>query len=333
MSGASAERWQVAFRLHLLRFCALVWFSCWVPPAAAADAQAQAAEALFRQAKALMEKGELEPACEKFAASQALEPGLGTLLYLGDCHERAGQFASALATFKAAAKLAEERNDDARKNLANVRATALEPRVPTLEIRQGQQRQSLDLQVTVNGSPVNRSELGRPVARDAGRYEIRFSAPGYQPFVSRIELKNGGTGSAVINVPRLIPVRGAAPSAEREQPSAPGDADAGRTQRVVAWLVGGTGVALLATAGVFAGLAASKNSDSKADCDPSSLNRCGPEGVRLRNDAKSAAGLATLTAVLGGVALTGGFVLYVTASDASAGVPETALIAWRTPWL
>jgi hypothetical protein len=202
-----------------------------------------------------------------------------------------------------------------------------------LEIRPGPQRQSLDLQVTVNGSPVSRSELGRPMARDRGRYEIRFSAPGYQSFVSRIELKNGATGSAVINVPRLIPVRADDSLAASESSSAPRDIDDGRTQRVVAWVVGGTGVALLATAGVFAGLAASKNSDSKADCDPSSLNRCGPDGVRLRNDAKSAASLATLTAVLGGVAVTGGLVLYVTAGDASAGVPEAAFISWRAPWL
>src|SRR5262245_66163384 len=91
------------------------------PKAAADDAQTQAAEALYRQAKALMERGELAEACEKFAASHALEPGLGTLLYLGDCYERSGRFASALETFEAAAQLAEERGDGAREPFASGR--------------------------------------------------------------------------------------------------------------------------------------------------------------------------------------------------------------------
>src|SRR3954471_4210716 len=97
------------------------------PRAIAQTAESQAAEALFRQAKSLMDQGHLEPAREKFAASQALEPGLGTLLYLGDCYERAGRFASALATFREGAKLAEERDDPTRLRLAQVRVSALEP--------------------------------------------------------------------------------------------------------------------------------------------------------------------------------------------------------------
>src|SRR5688572_18425308 len=159
------------------------------PRAFAGEAEQQAAEALFRQAKALMDAGDYEPACEKFAASNAIEPGLGTLLYLGDCYEKAGRFASAFATFSAAAELAESRDDEQRQHLASVRAAALEPRAPTLEIQSGSEVPLNDLQITVNGSPFDPADLDRALPRDAGRYELRFSAPGYDTFVSQVELK------------------------------------------------------------------------------------------------------------------------------------------------
>lgn len=290
------------------------------PVAAAQSAESQAAEALFRQAKALMERGQLESACEKFAASQALEPGLGTLLYLGDCYERAGRYASALATFRDATQLAEERGDDARLRLAQVRVSALEPRAPTLEIKQGPAPQAIELQITVSGTPLPRSDLGRRVPRDAGSYEIRFSAPGHEPFITQIELENAA--GVVVTVPRLVPRE---PVLARHAPVPERDAPSGSSQRTLAWVVGGTGAALLATAGVFAGLAASKNSDSKADC-PDSPNRCGVAGVGLRNDARSLANVATLASVLGGVGLAGGLVLYISAPDGGEAPPGQAVL-------
>ncbi|HWO11208.1 MAG TPA: hypothetical protein VNN80_17055, partial [Polyangiaceae bacterium] len=158
----------------------------------------------------------------------------------------------------------------------------------------------------------------RPQVRDAGTYDIRFSAPGYEPFVSHIELKN--SSSAVVTVPRLVPVAAA---------SAP-EAEPGSGQRTAAWIVGGAGAALLVTAGVFAGLAASKNGDSKEDCDPIDENRCGPEGVTAREDAKRFANIATVASVLGGLGLAGGVVLYVTApSGEEQAVARGALIGLR----
>lgn len=303
--------------------CALLlaWSSVTLaPPAAAQSAESQAAEALFRQARALLDRGELEGACEKFAASQALEPGLGTLLYLGDCYERAGRFASALATFREATEVAEERGDTTRLRLAQVRVSALEPRAPKLEIQRGPAPQPIDLQITVGGVPLPSAELGKPLPRDAGRYEIRFSAPGHEPFVSHIDLKNADT--VVMTAPRLVPVAAPGRGGDPVDDEAPGSS----SQRTLAWVIGGTGVALLATAGVFAGLAASKNRDSKADCNPDSPNRCGPAGVGLRNDARSLANVATVATILGGVGLGGGAVLYFSAPDTEEPLGQAALL-------
>lgn len=302
---------------------ALVGALAWSGAVEAQSAQSQAAEALFRQAKALMEQGELESACEKFAASQALEPGLGTLLYLGDCYERAGRFASALATFRQAAELAKERGDVARLRLAEVRVSALEPRAPTLEIRNGPAPQGLDLQITVGGVPWPRADIGRRVPRDAGQYEIRFSAPGYEPFVTNIELKNAD--AVQVSVPRLVPAA-ARPAVSAARPVVAADDHGGSSQRTWAWVVGGTGAALLATGGVFAGFAVSKNDDSKEDCARDDPNRCGVAGVGLRDDARNLAKLATVAAALGGVALAGGLVLYVSAPDGAAAPGEALLV-------
>jgi tetratricopeptide (TPR) repeat protein len=292
--------------------------------ARAQSAESQAAEALFRQAKALLDRGDLEPACEKFKASQALEPGLGTLLYLGDCYERAGRFASALLTFREATQLAEQREDEGRLRLARVRVSALEPRAPTLEIKRGPAPQAAELQITVGGAPLPESEIGQRVPRDAGRYEIRFSAPGYEPFVSNIELKNAD--GVVVTVPRLVPVPvvGAVAETHPDRGSA-----ADSSQRTVAWVVGGTGAALAATAVIFAVLANGKDADSKANCDSESPNRCGPTGVTQRNDAKQLANVATVFSVLGGVGLAGGLVLYVSAPSTEAPIGQAAQVGLR----
>jgi hypothetical protein len=326
--GRSVRRWRRWSFVVSFMLCAA---HAALQPVAAQDvaAQAQAAEALFRQAQGLMQQGELEEACEKFAASQALEPGLGTLLYLGDCYERAGRFASAFSTFRAAAQLAEKRSDTPRYHLASVRASALQPRVPTLEIRTAPAAQAIDLQITINGSPLHRAELNRPLARDAGRQEIRFSAPGYAPFVSRLELRNGPGGSASVTIPRLVPLRRTGMLA-RASGAAPEAMDAGGgVQRVMTWIVAGTGLALTASAGVLSGVAAARNRDSGEHCDPVRPNRCGPEGVRLRNDAKSMARAATVTGLLGGLGLAGGLGLYLSLPEREAGAPDAALLVFQ----
>jgi tetratricopeptide (TPR) repeat protein len=323
MSDVRMRSFHRALGRRLLPLC-LFCFGAW--PAQAQEARVQAAEALFQQAKGLMEHGDLQEACDKFAASQALEPGLGTLLYLGNCYERAGRFASALATFRAATELADTRGDVARRHLSSVRASALEPRVPTLEIRTGSAAQPPDLQITINGTPINRSDLDRPLLRDQGRHEIRFSAPGHEPFVARLELKNGTGQRAVVTIPRLVRVGSTRGGDPVEPRSSSGAAHPGDSQRMIAWVAGGTGLALAATSAVLAVLAGGKNLDSKQDCDPARPNRCGPEGVRLRKDAKSLARLGTLTGVAGGVGIASGLVLYVGAPASDAGVSEAALL-------
>ena len=69
---------------------------------AGGDAVAEA-ERLFNEAKLLVEHRNYTAACPKFAESQRLDPGVGTLLYLADCYQHTNRPASAWTTFRQAA--------------------------------------------------------------------------------------------------------------------------------------------------------------------------------------------------------------------------------------
>ena len=86
------------------------------------------ADVLFEEGKRLRDAGMIQEACSKFAESQALAPGVGITLHLGDCYERLGQTASAWAEFTRAEKLAADQKDS-REAVAHARAVALEPKL------------------------------------------------------------------------------------------------------------------------------------------------------------------------------------------------------------
>src|SRR5262249_23694305 len=102
------------------------------PPARAGDPAT--ADALFNAAKALMARKKWGEACPKVAASYKLDPTLGTLLNLADCHEKQGLLAQAWSEWGAAGERAEREKDAARKALCARRRAELEPRVPKLNI-------------------------------------------------------------------------------------------------------------------------------------------------------------------------------------------------------
>src|SRR5262249_6130177 len=68
-----------------------------------------AAQALFEDGKRLMQARNYEEACPKLVESQRLDPGGGTLLAIGLCHEGQGRTATAWADFNVA--LTEARKD------------------------------------------------------------------------------------------------------------------------------------------------------------------------------------------------------------------------------
>src|SRR5687768_11915066 len=85
------------------------------------------ANALFDEGKRLMQSGKFAEACTKFADSQRLDPGVGTILNLAACYEKNGQTASAWSAYRAAAAAARDKGQSAREKAARESVARLEP--------------------------------------------------------------------------------------------------------------------------------------------------------------------------------------------------------------
>ncbi len=122
------------------------------------------AEKLFDDARQLMAKKAYPEACPKLAESERLDPGVGTLLNLGDCYEKSGKVASAWATYREAEGASVRDGQKKRATFAASRAKALEPSLPYLVI---EMPANVGASVTCDGKAVGATSLGTPMPFDA----------------------------------------------------------------------------------------------------------------------------------------------------------------------
>lgn len=287
----------------------------WAQPSAGDKA---AAEALFDAGRNLMKSGDAKAACEKFADSQRLDPGVGTMLYLGDCYEQTGRLASAWATFREAHSMARASGQDDRAKLAQDRAAALEPRLPRLTIKAGEQAGTT---IRHDGTEVPPSLVGTATPVDAGTHTLVISAAGFKEKTITFEVAAGE--QKVIESPSLEPDAPApAPTpapppevAAKPEASAPPPPSRTRlsTQRKVALGVGGLGLVGLGVSAVMGLRAASAWSDAQDNCPN---DRCTPTGRSAANDAESAARVSTISSIAGLALVGGAAVLWFTGRDA-----------------
>ncbi|MGH7270850.1 MAG: hypothetical protein ACREJ3_10510 [Polyangiaceae bacterium] len=135
------------------------------------------ADSLFNAAKALLDEGQVTDACAKFAESKHLAPGLGVTLYLADCYERIGRFASAWTEFRSAEGLALQRHDK-RAAVARARADALNPKLDRLTVTLAPTVPQAGLQVLVDGTALTSEEMGLPAPVDPGDHVVVVSSQG-----------------------------------------------------------------------------------------------------------------------------------------------------------
>ena len=93
-----------------------------------------AAESLFDDGKRLYQEKKFAEALPRFEASERLDPGVGTLLYLADCYENLGRTASAWATFREAASVAKVAGKADRERVARERAALLDAKLYRLTV-------------------------------------------------------------------------------------------------------------------------------------------------------------------------------------------------------
>jgi serine/threonine-protein kinase len=293
--------------------------------AAGAHAQVTAgdkatAEALFDRGISLMREGKLEEACARLEQSQAIERGIGTMLYLAECYEKSGRTASAWALFREAASEAQAAGQVERAVAGRQRAERLEPSLTKLTVEVPESSRVPGLEIVRNGTPIPRGAWGLPLPVDPGEQRIQVQAPGYEPHTLVIAVERG-TSSARVDVPPLVRAPLPAVSDAAAAQSAPGQPTplpsvAVTTEpptksklKLVGIIVGGVGVALLAVGGGFGIRAINKNNDAnEAGCKGKTCTD--DDGVHLTNQALTASKVANVGIIGGGALLVGGLLTY-----------------------
>ena len=290
------------------------------PHAFAQDNKA-AAEALFDDAKKLMEAKRYGEACPKFADSQRMDPGVGTLLNLGLCYKQNGQTASAWSTYREAAAQARAAGQSDREQLARDEATALEPQLTKLVIEVPAATASIQgLEIKRDGALVPQGLWGVPAPVDPGTRGIDVTAPSKKPL--HLEARTVGAGStAKVVIPTLEDGPPPPPDAGGQgtsinvvPPPPPPDPSTGKGQRILGFVVGGAGI-LVGGVGTWFGLL-SVAENKAADNTSSSSKKA---NYKSNSDAHRTIGFIGIG--VGAAALISGIVIVVTAPSA----PKTAL--------
>jgi serine/threonine-protein kinase len=322
-------------------------------PSARAHAQASAgdkasAEALFDAALRAMKDGKFTEACPKLENSQRIDPGVGTLLYLGECYEKLGRTASAWATFREAESQAEASGQAKRAKVARERIAKLDPQLSFLTIEVADATRSLPgLRIRRDGTDAGLAIIGSSVPQDPGLVKIEATAPNHESFSLTVTVPPRGRQSVLI--PALAAIEGPAatpgeqtpagttapvvtPGGSSSVPSEPTPAppaeesEPGSAQRVIGLVVAGAGVVGLGVGSYF-GLSAIGH-DKKADraCTPTLCQE--QAGFDHADSARGQAVISNIGFIAGGGLLVAGSVLYLLApSKPASGVSVTPLVS------
>lgn len=291
--------------------------------AQATAAEKAAAEALFDRGLGLLRDGKLNEACESLEQSQAIEAGIGTMLYLAECYERQGRTASAWALFREASSQAQAAGQGERAETGRKRAERLMHELAMLTLVAPTWPPELHAVITRNGSNVPQSTLGVAVPVDPGEQRVEVKAAGYAPFSASIRVEPRASRS--LTLPMLTALSGAAAVASEQSaanpeaspiPKARAAADPrARWQRISGLAVGGAGVAGLLVGGAFGIRAIVKSNDADALCKN---GECAPTANLQRaqtahDQANHAARVSNGTFITGAVLAVAGAALYFTA--------------------
>lgn len=218
---------------------AIAIFAALAPRAALAQtSDVDRAAALFEEGVALASDADFDAACPKFAASQRLDPSLGTQYNLALCYEKQGKLGSAFRHFRAVEQLARATGNADRERAARQKLEALRPRVPHLAL----EATDADATLEVDGERLEPADH-RFYPVDAGEHTVRATAPGKVSWETRVEAAADGGGIEVV-VPPLEIARGETQVITMHK---------GNPKRTAAFVAGGVGLVGIA-AGVVTGL-------------------------------------------------------------------------------
>jgi hypothetical protein len=298
-----------------------------------------AAEALFRDGTQLLEAGHVDEACAKLAASQAIDPALGTLLYLAACHEKEGLTASAWSEFSSAAQWAQRANQPERVQFARRHLAALEAKLSGVLIHASK---VAGFELRIDDGLLTAAAVGTRLPLDPGDHTIEASAPGYQTWRTRITIVSGQTVSTV-TIPRLVeasvPSAPAAPTAVSSPTESPEPAHDATIQEpatdsqgagapvssnphILTWTSVGIAGAGIVVGTTFGALTFGARDSARSECPN---NRCTPGGFDEIRHARTDATVSTIGFGVGLAAAAAAGYLLIRGDGGVGGAPTAAV--------
>jgi serine/threonine-protein kinase len=312
-------------------------------------ADSATAQALFDDARSLMQKGDYAEACPKLEESQRLDPGSGTLLNLADCYEHRGRIASAWTMFLESAAAARTAGNSDRERISRERAALLEKRLGRIIVLVAATH-TAGLEVRRDGSVVRAAQRGTAIPVDAGQHTISATASGRKDWQTTVVVRDGSTET--VQVPELAPLDSSSSAKSSARPPPPtmsgsGDSTSGigavgesadarsgglGSQRVVALVAGVVGVAGVA-AGTFFGLRAMALHDDSQKPEFCSGPACvHQDGVDLQERSRQAGDFSTIAFAVGAAGLAAGTILWFTAPAGTKVGAGAGMVHVRGAW-
>jgi len=146
------------------------------------DSERAAARKLFTEGDQLQQAGKYEEALDKFKRAQAVFSAPTNLLRIAQCQAMLGKLVESAETYRTLIRTPLPAGSPPAFQQAVEQAKgelqAVEPRVPTVKIDVVPANVP-NLQVQLNGQPLNVALIGEPLPLDPGTHKILVFAPGY----------------------------------------------------------------------------------------------------------------------------------------------------------
>jgi hypothetical protein len=269
------------------------------PPSADHDA----AVTEFTAGRTLFEAGDCKGAIPRFVASLKREQSVGARFNLAECSAREGRTAEAWNHFKAAEQLAIRKGDTKRVEVAHAAAADLDRKVTKVRLVLPSDVASLTLKI--DGVEVDVTDhwlLSTGYALEPGKaHTLAAESPGKKAWM-RSDVK----GDPGVELPAMVVDFGRPKDA-----SVPPPPEKTPALRTASYIVGGVGLAALATGGVFGILASSSKSTAESECTDGAAgfsypSLCNPARKSQVDDAN---GRATTQATIATIGVISGAVL------------------------
>ncbi|MBK8996845.1 MAG: hypothetical protein IPM35_14000 [Myxococcales bacterium] len=295
------------------------------PPTLAAPSEADKvrARALMDQGDALVEKQQLSDALTKYREAHTLMKVTTTGIEVARVLEQLGRLVEAREVAAEVAAIPAVPGESpaltSARNAAAALLKGLDARVPSVTVRM--RGAGTDAVLRVDGKPVAASALGAPHRLDPGPHQIEAASRGEQR-AAQIELAEGDHETVTLDFSASVV---AAPTPK------PGAVRPAERSPTLGYVIGGIGVAGLATAAVTGALILSRDGKIEDNCPE---KRCNAEGRDLVDGSRT---LLTVNAVAFGVGVVGtGLGAYLVLTSGPGGEtaiaprvgPRSAGVAW-----